>query len=115
MENEEFYFEAEGIHLRELHNRPEDPALSIARARLEPGQTTRPHALVATTERYLIEQGVGVVFVGADRTGREVRPGDVVTIAPLEPQHIRNPGDEDLIFLALCTPRYRPHCYRSLD
>jgi mannose-6-phosphate isomerase-like protein (cupin superfamily) len=44
-----------------------------------------------------------------------VNPGDVVLIPPACPQRIANLGDTDLIFLAICTPRFRPEAYEDLD
>ncbi len=113
-EPEKEYFFVEGCHILELLNTPEDPELSIARARVEPGITTRRHRLRGITERYLILQGTGVMEVGS-LPPKEVRPGDVVYIPPGCPQRIRNSGTEDLIFLALCTPRFQPDSYEDLE
>jgi hypothetical protein len=30
-------------------------------------------------------------------------------------QRISNLGDDDLLFLAICTPRFEPGCYESLE
>jgi mannose-6-phosphate isomerase-like protein (cupin superfamily) len=109
----EFYFE-EGCHIIESSNTADDPAVSIARARVEPGVTTRLHRLHGVTERYVILQGEGLVDAG-ELQGRSVRPGDVVTIPPLSPQRIRNVGQEDLIFLAICSPRFTPDRYEDID
>jgi len=108
------YFFAEGCHIVELSNRADDPAVSIARARVEPGMTTRLHRLHGVTERYVILQGEGLVDVG-ELQGRAVGQGAVVVIPPLSPQRITNTGSEDLIFLAICTPRFTPACYEDLD
>lgn len=111
-ESPEYWFE-EGCWISELSNHRDDPQLSIARARVEPGDTTRWHALEGITERYVILSGQGRVELG--RKAREpVSAGDVVIIAPGMPQRIANVGDEDLVFLAICTPRFRPECYRNL-
>ena len=58
------YFFAEGCFITELSNAADDPAVSIARARLEPGKTTRWHFLRDTAERYVVLQGMGSVEVG---------------------------------------------------
>lgn len=108
----EYYFR-EGCHITELSNRPDDPDLSVAQARVEPGQTTRWHLLRLTTERYLILSGQGRVEIG-DLPPHDVGPGDMVLIPPGCPQRITNTGSDDLIFLALCTPRFSPDCYREL-
>ena len=46
----EYYF-AEGCFINELSNTAQDPAVSIARARVAPGVTTRWHRLRDTIER----------------------------------------------------------------
>lgn len=98
----------------ELCNIPEDPDVSIARARLAPGLTTRWHRLVDTTERYVILEGRGRVEVGA-LPAQDVGAGDVVLIPPACRQRIRNLGTEDLIFLAICTPRFRQERYEDIE
>jgi len=108
----EYYFK-EGCFIQEWHNSPDDEAMSIARVRVELGATTKLHCLKDTTERYAILSGTGVVSVaGQDRS---VKDGDVVTIAPGEAQRITNTGPEELLFLAICTPRFREENYRQLE
>lgn len=107
------YFFREGCHITEWLNDGASEALSIARARIEPGVTTRLHRLDGITERYVILSGRGRVRAGP-LPPREVLPGDVVVIEPGQPQQIANHGDDDLIFLALCTPRFRPEAYVDL-
>ncbi len=109
----EYYFR-EGCFITELSNTPEDPELSVAHVRVEPGETTRWHKLLATTERYLILSGKGSVEVG-NNNAREVSERDVVLIPPEVRQRITNTGEEDLIFLALCTPRFQEKYYVELD
>jgi hypothetical protein len=53
----------EGCHILELSNDDSDPALSIARARVEPGVTTKWHRLRDTVERYVILDGMGRVEI----------------------------------------------------
>lgn len=108
------YFFREGCFINELHNDAADPALSIARARLEPGKTTRWHKLTDTVERYVIQSGRGIVEVG-DEPPQRVGAGDVVIIPAACRQRIRNGGDDDLIFLAICTPRFAPDSYVDLE
>ena len=110
---DEYFFE-EGCYILELANSPDDPEASIARVRVAPGVTTRLHRLQAVTERYVILQGRGEVECGA-ALRRVVGAGDVVLIPPRCPQRIRNPGAEDLVFLAICTPRFTPECYEDID
>jgi len=108
------YATPERCHIMELSNSPDDPELSIARARVEPGVTTRWHRLVETAERYCIISGTGLVETGV-LPAREVAPGDVVIIPPACRQRISNTGTEDLVFLAVCTPRFTPECYEDLE
>ena len=110
LQEETEYFFTEGCFIVESSNSADDPALSVARARVEPGRTTRWHYLKGTTERYVILAGEGDVEVG-DLPVTRVRPGDVVIIPPGERQRIHNPGGEDLVFLALCTPRFEESAY----
>ena len=46
---------------------------------------------------------------------RDVGIGDVVLIPPSCRQRITNLGEGDLIFLAICTPRFRPEVYEDID
>ena len=108
-ESNEYFFH-EGCFILEVSNTPEDPALSVARARVPPGQTTRWHYLRDVTERYLILSGDGEVDIGSDPPC-PVAAGCVVIIPAGTKQRIRNTGSDDLVFWALCTPRFTPACY----
>jgi mannose-6-phosphate isomerase-like protein (cupin superfamily) len=108
-EVEEYYFR-EGCHILEWLNDPADPAVSVARARVPVGVTTRWHRLRDTVERYLVQSGRGVVEIDAG-PARDVAPGDLVLIPAMARQRIHNPGPEDLVFLAICSPRFRPENY----
>lgn len=104
----------ERCRILEVSNSAIDPDLSVARARVEPGVTTRWHALDSIDERYLIVGGSGVVEVGEESPER-VGPGDMVIIPRGVRQRIRNDGQDDLVFYCLCTPRFRPEDYRTLE
>ena len=106
---QEYYFE-EGCFILELSNSDQDPAVSIARARVLPGTSTRLHSLKNITERYVILQGQGEVRLG-NLDPQIVNPYDVINIPPDCPQMIRNTGHEDLIFLAICSPRFVSNAY----
>jgi mannose-6-phosphate isomerase-like protein (cupin superfamily) len=108
------YFFAEGCFITEWWNSPADTEVSVARARVEPGVTTRWHRLHGVTERYLILEGQGRVEVG-NLPPKEVGPGAVVLISPETRQRITNTGYIDLIFLAICTPRFTLACYEDID
>ncbi len=109
----EYWFD-EGCYIIELSNSDDDPQLSIARARVQPGGVTRWHRLVDTTERYVLVSGQGRVEVG-DLPPQLVGPGDVVLIPPGCSQRITCIGAEPLVFLAICTPRFRAAAYEDVD
>ncbi len=104
----------EGCSILECWNFADDQQASIARARVAPGVSTRWHALAGVTERYLIIAGVGEVEIGEEGPER-VQTGDIVVIPPAVRQRITNMGTEDLLFYAICTPRFTPACYAALD
>ncbi|MEB3733834.1 cupin domain-containing protein [Halopseudomonas pachastrellae] len=110
---DEYYFE-EGCYIHELSNSPDDPLMSVARARLPLGGQTRWHRLHNVVERYLIEAGEGMVELG-EHTPQRVSAGDVVVIPAGCPQRIRCIGEQPLVFLAICTPRFEPACYEDVD
>ncbi len=104
----EFYFK-EGCFIEEMLNNSDQPQMSIARVRVLVNTTTRLHSLRATTERYVILVGEGVVTI-ADKSWPVVAR-DVVTIEAGQGQKIKNTGSEDLVFLAICTPRFLQENY----
>jgi mannose-6-phosphate isomerase-like protein (cupin superfamily) len=107
-------YTSEKCYITELSNTPDDPEVSIARARVEPGVTTRWHRLKGTKERYLIISGKGLVEIG-DLSAQEVTVGDIVSIPPMCRQRITNTGQDDLIFLAICTPRFSQDVYEDVE
>ncbi len=111
--SDEFYT-PERCYITELSNTPDDPDASIARARVEPGVTTRWHQLTGTVERYYIVKGRGRVEIGKIPP-QEVKAGDVVLIPPKCRQRITNISSEDLIFLAICTPRFSSDVYEDIE
>jgi mannose-6-phosphate isomerase-like protein (cupin superfamily) len=108
----EYYFD-EGCYINELSNSADDPQISIARARVAPGQTTHWHRLQGVSERYLVLEGRGLAEV-ADLQPTEVGPGDVVIIPPGAAQRITCVGAQDLIFLAICSPPFTEHAYEEI-
>ena len=91
-----------------------EPALSVARARVEPGVTTAWHSVDGTVERYVMAEGHGRMWIG-DAEPEDVGPGDLVTIPAGVRQRIQNIGQSDLIFYCLCTPRFEQKNYRPLE
>ncbi len=108
------FFTDELCHIIETSNTATDEAVSIARARVEPGVTTRWHRLQGIIERYLIISGQGFAQLGDDEP-IEVKPGDVVIIPAETAQRIHNTGTTDLIFYCICTPRFQQCCYEDLE
>jgi mannose-6-phosphate isomerase-like protein (cupin superfamily) len=108
------FYTPEECYIIELSNVADDPEVSIARARVASGVTTRWHRLAGTTERYVIIEGMGRVEVGSTPP-QDVGIGDVVLIPPSCPQRITNTGPGDLIFLAICTPRFKQDAYEDID
>jgi len=105
---------AERCFINELSNSEADSEVSIARARVPAGDSTRWHRLNGIAERYVLLSGDGRVEVGS-LPAQNVGQGDVVLIPPGCRQRITNLGAEDLIFLAICTPRFRPEAYEDID
>ncbi|NNK01665.1 MAG: cupin domain-containing protein, partial [Desulfatitalea sp.] len=56
----------------------------------------------------------GRVYVG-DHPPCPVVPGDVVRIDADTPQRIENTGAQDLVFYAVCAPRFQSQCYFGLE
>lgn len=101
----------ERCSVAELLNDESLTDISVARCRVLPGVTTELHALSGAHEVYLILSGSGEVIDGSGGSSEAVVTDDVVVILPDAPQSIRNIGDDDLIFLAICTPRFRHDRY----
>ncbi len=98
----------------ELLNSPNDPECSIAQARVKPGVTTALHSVTGVVERYIVLSGEGLVTVG-DSEPVAVGEKCVVLIDKGVSQKIANTSrSEDLIFLCVCTPRFRPELYVEL-
>lgn len=89
-----------------------DRQVSIARARVEPGVTTKAHHLEGVQEIYLVIEGEGRVYVG-NMEAAEVCKGDVVIIPPGTSQKIADTMRTDLIFYCICTPTFNHECYRE--
>ncbi|MDD2723861.1 MAG: cupin domain-containing protein [Methylovulum sp.] len=112
-EDDEYYFD-EGCFILELSNTAADETISIARARVRPGVTTKLHRLRGVVERYVMLAGAGRVDVDG-LPPQTVKTGDVVIIPPECPQQITNIGDDDLVFLAICTPRFTQEIYEAME
>lgn len=104
---------SERCFITELINDSCWPEFSLARCRVEPGVTTQLHAL-SVHEFYVIERGEGLMRIG-DREPFPVGPGATISIPKNVSQSIENSGDVDLVFNCLCSPRFMPDCYTSLE
>jgi mannose-6-phosphate isomerase-like protein (cupin superfamily) len=101
------FIAGDGTRLRELlhpDKQPLDLRYSLAHPVVEPGQTSKPHALT-TSEVYYILSGVGEMQIEQDR--QSVGPGDAIYIPPNARQFIHNPGSEPLVFICLVDPAWR--------
>ncbi|MEM1358761.1 MAG: cupin domain-containing protein [Bacteroidota bacterium] len=108
---EQEFYTTEGCYIIEIINQPVHAELSIARARVPAGVTTRWHT-VDVREVYYLLSGQGHAEVGEEAW--DVGPGDAVTIPPGLRQRITNTGSDDLVFLCVCTPRFRPEGYQEV-
>ena len=108
------YFTDELCFINELSNGAHDAAVSVAQARVAPGLRTRWHRLHGIVERYVILSGEGLVEVGALAPAR-VTAGDVVLIPAGCRQRITNAGNTDLLFLAICSPRFEQAAYEDIE
>lgn len=97
----------------ESWNDESDSAVSIARARVEPGVTTQLHRL-NVDERYIVVQGRGLARVG-ELEAAEVDQGAIVLIPAGMPQQITNVDDSPLVFYCICSPRFDPAGYEALE
>lgn len=109
----EFYTE-ERCHITELSNTIDDPDVSIAQARVSPGITTRWHRLKDTVERYYIMSGEGIMELDGLKK-QLVKAGDIVIIPAGCRQRITNTSDSDLLFLAICSPRFCQENYQDAE
>lgn len=113
-ESKEF-FTNERCHILELlNNHASGEPFSIARCRVEPGVTTTWHRLNGIQEFYYILEGYGFMEIGDD-PGFEVQKNDIVQIGVSEAQRIKNIGEEDLIFLAICNPPFTDENYEDFE
>ena len=106
-------YTSERCYIAEILNDAEYPEVSVARARVSPGITTRLHA-VSVIECYVIHSGDGRMFRGDDEPF-DVGPGSVVMIPAGAAQKIENSGNTDLVFSCVCAPRWTKECYSELE
>lgn len=105
----------DGTRLCELlHADKEDAEInySLAHAIVEPGKTSIPHKL-KTSEVYYILSGKGEMHI--DDETETLRPGQAVYIPPNATQYIKNSGGEDLKFICIVDPAWKPEDEEVLD
>lgn len=79
---------------------------SLAHAMLKPGENSLPHKFHTASEVYFILKGRGIMHI--DEETAEVFPSDTIHIPPQAVQWIENHGDEDLEFLCIVDPAWKP-------
>lgn len=79
---------------------------SLARIVIPPGNSADPHFHKHSEESYLILSGRAALHI--DQIEFELHTGEAVLIEPMEVHQISNPGDKDLVFLAVCIPAWQP-------
>ena len=109
---EEFYTD-EKCHIIEMMNLPEIENVSVSRARVEPGITTQNHALTFD-EIYYVLEGKGEMQINTGEI-KLLSKGDLAFIKKGSSQKITNILDKDLIFLCICTPRFKPEGYAAKE
>jgi mannose-6-phosphate isomerase-like protein (cupin superfamily) len=115
-QNSEEFIGGDASILRELlHPDKADVKVrySLAHAKVKPGQTTKKHRLKGASEVYYIMKGKGIMEIAGDR--REVHPGCAIYIPPEAVQSIHNTGTEDLEFICLVDPAWRPEREEILE
>ena len=101
----------DGTILRELINPLYDGTelhlrYSIAHAKVSPGNASFPHRLTKASEVYYFLKGTGVMYIDDEK--QKVGPGSLVYIPPNAIQYLENTGDQDLVFLCIVDPYWRP-------
>ena len=99
----------------ESWNDARDPDVAIARARVEPGVVTAALHVLEVDERYLI-----VTRHRPDGSRRaSTRPTSGRATSSSSPQAARSgsktPGEDDLVFYCVCTPRFEQHHYHDVE
>lgn len=79
---------------------------SLAHAMLKPGSKSLPHKFHTASEVYYILRGRGIIHIN-DETA-EVFPDDTIHIPPQAVQWIENHGLENLEFLCIVDPAWKP-------
>lgn len=81
-----------------------DTSFSIAHAKLDPGNMSKPHKLNAN-EVYYILKGEGVICISDKLT--DVKEGSVIFVPPNQKQYMKNTGSTNLEFLQIVDPPWK--------
>ena len=79
---------------------------SLAHATVKPGEKSLPHKFHEASEVYYILKGKGLMHI--DDEIAEVSPRDTIYIPPRAVQWIENKGSDDLEFLCIVDPAWKP-------
>lgn len=85
---------------------------SLAHATVRPGEKTKPHRL-QTSEVYYVLAGRGRMHI--DDEVAQVGTACAVYIPPGSTQYIENLGEDNLVFLCIVDPAWRPQDEEVLD
>ena len=78
---------------------------SLAHAKVKPGEITYAHRL-RSSEVYYILEGEGEMYIGNEK--EKVFAGQVIYIPQNSVQRIKNTGMNDLVFLCIVDPAWKP-------
>ena len=111
---EEFLAGDDSILREILHPEKADLPIrySLAHAKVEAGQRTKPHIL-KSSEVYYVITGKGLMHI--DQENLEVGPECAIYIPPNAVQHIENIGNSYLEFLCIVDPAWRQEDEEVLD
>lgn len=92
--------------ITELQHPDRDPCRnqSLARAVINPGQSTLLHKHTLSEEIYFVETGKGILTCGNQQLA--MTAGESACISPGTPHKIDNIGDSLLSILCCCAPAY---------
>ncbi len=102
----------DNTHIREIlnplhHSRSLSLSYSLAHAALKPNQRSLQHRFHEASEVYYIVSGRGMMHV--DDEAVEVSIGDAIYIPPMSVQWIETMGSDDLEFLCIVDPAWKPN------
>ena len=111
LQDRELITALDDTRVREILNpkhesRPLTLTYSLAHATIQPGERSLPHKFHEASEVYYILKGKGLMHI--DDETAEVSPGDTIYIPPPSVQWIENIGSDDLEFLCIVDPAWKP-------